>query len=281
MSLSKESVFIPHVNKLLDTLAAELERPRELSPRVLNYIGGNYDVEHDAVGRFLVEELPKLEDYEIDLILSPVFTPKLTDQAIFAELLGTESVEREKWPGLIEQLVARPVRAQLVTLDQAAHPVQLREVTIERYVHRLRLEATIPKTVYELIEQLPSEDRPQLKAIARRSVWENPETANILERYLRAAKERGRYTLDDTLLLLELIEGRKPASLPELLTDIPRWQEALRHQIEVAAGPKPFFSQDIERMHGGGRDQRRADDFRLSAKEREFAFLERLAEVLQ
>src|SRR5207249_12263890 len=78
------------VSNLLEALARELERPRELSPRVLNYIEGNYSVEHDAVGAFLTEELPKLEDYEIDLILSPVFTPKLADQAVFAELLGPE-----------------------------------------------------------------------------------------------------------------------------------------------------------------------------------------------
>src|SRR5690349_18959511 len=166
---------------LVVALAAELERPRELSPRVLNYIGDNYSVEKEGIGAFLVEQLPKLEDYEIDLILSPVFTPKLDDQAIFAELLGRESVEREKWPELIQQLAARPVRAQLVTLDQKAHSVQLREVTIERYVHRLRLEATIPETVFELVEKLPSGDRPKLKAIARRAAWENGDAAAILE----------------------------------------------------------------------------------------------------
>ena len=78
--------------KLLETLAVELERPRELPPRVVKYIGGTYSVEYEAVGSFLVDELPKVEDYELDLILSPVFTPKLTDQAVFAELLGTKSI---------------------------------------------------------------------------------------------------------------------------------------------------------------------------------------------
>jgi hypothetical protein len=268
------------VKKVIEALAAELERPRELTPRVLNYIGGNYDVEHDAIGAFLVEELPKLEDYEIDLILSPVFTPKLSDQAVFAEMLGRDQVARGQWPELIRQLAVRPTIAQLVTLDGIAHSVKLREVTIERYVHRLRLEATIPERLFELLEQLPAADRPMLKAIARRSVWENASAAAILESYLRAAVKRGSYTVADVQALLELIEGRKPASLSDLLEHIPIWQEALRHQIEVAAGPKPFFSQDIERMHGGGRDQRRGDDFRLSAKEREFQFLGRLQKIL-
>ncbi|HSU87650.1 MAG TPA: hypothetical protein VLL56_02380, partial [Terriglobia bacterium] len=125
---------------LVVALAAELERPRELSPRVLNYIGDTYSVEKEGIGTFLVEELPKLEDYEIDLVLSPVFTPKLADQAVFAELLGRDSVPREQWPAIIQELVARPTRAQLLTLDGKAHTVVLREVTIERYVHRLRLE---------------------------------------------------------------------------------------------------------------------------------------------
>ena len=268
------------MKKLVETLAAELERPRELSPRVLNYIGGNYSVEHDAIGAFLVEELSKLEDYEIDLILSPAFTPKLADQAVFAQLLGRDQVGREEWPGLIQELVTRATTARLVTLDGVAHPVKLREVTIERYVHRLRLEAKISESVFERIEKLPVSDQPMLKAIARRSVFENSSAAAILESYLRAAVNQGLYTLEDAHALLDLMEGRKPASLRDLVEHIPIWEEALRHQIEVAAGPKPFFSQDIERMHGGGRDQRGQDEMRLSAKEKEFAFLGRLQKIL-
>jgi len=268
------------VKKLVDTLAAELERPRELSPRVLNYIGGNYEVEHDAIGAFLVEELPNLEDYELDLILSPVFTPRLNDQAVFAEILGRDRVGREEWPALIQQLIARPTCAQLVTLDGVGHSVKLRAVTIERYVHRLRLEATIPESLCGLLKGLPASDQPMLKAIARRSVWENSGSAAILEGYLLAAVKRDSYSLGDAVALLELTESRKPTGLNDLVEHIPIWLDALRHQIEVAAGPKPFFSQDIERMHGGGRDQRGQDDLRLSAKEKEFAFLGRLQEIL-
>lgn len=268
------------MKNVVEALATELEGPRELSPRVLNYIGGNYDVEHDEIGAFLADQLANLEDYEIDLILSPVFTPKLADQATFAEILGRDQISRGEWPRIIEQLVARPVTAKLVTQDGVAHPVKLREVTIERYVHRLRLEATIPDSVFGLVEQLPASDRPMLKAIARRNAFENPGTARVLESYLRAVIKQNQYTLADVNALLELMESRKPANLSDLIERIPVWREALRHQIEVAAGPKPFFSQDIERMHGGGRDQRSHDEMRLSAKENEFAFLGRLEKIL-
>ena len=267
--------------QLVETIAAELERPRELSARVLNYISGHYSVDEDAIGSFLANELPKLEDYEIDLILSPVFTPKLSDQAIFADQLGTESISRDQWAGLVQQLVARPVRAQLVTVDGKHHSVNLREVTIERYVYRLRLDAKVPEALFKLADEIPaSADRPLVKAVVRQVVWENAGTREILERFLTAAIHGEAYSLDDTLALLNLVEGRKPANLTELVARIPGWQEALRRHIDVACGPKPFFNEDIRALHGGGRDQRAQDGIRMSAKEKDLEFLDRLQRLL-
>jgi hypothetical protein len=269
------------VSALIEVLATELERPRELSPRVLNYISGTYGTDPDGIGAFLVNELPKLEDDEIDLILSPVFTPKLADQSVFAELLGHKSIPRDQWVGLIQQLVARPTRARLLTPDGQAHVVPLRDVSIERYVHRLRLEAVIPESVLTLLERMPvSTDRPLLRAIARRPVFENSGSREILERYLVALIDHGGYNMDDMIELLNLAENRKPTNVSDLQASIPRWAESLREQIDKASGPKPFFHQQVEIMHGGGRDQRRQDDTRLSVKEHELAFLLRLQDLL-
>jgi hypothetical protein len=268
-------------SSLVDALAHELERPRELSARVLNYIGGTYGVDQDAIGSFLTNELGKLEDYEIDLILSPVFTPRIADEAIFAELLGAATVRREEWTGLVHELEQRPTRAQLVTPDGERHAVPLREVTIERYVHRLRLEGTIPEPMFTLLDRIPAiEDRPLLRAIARRPVWENQGIREILERYLATATQSGTYSLPDAMQLLHLAENRKPSSVQDLLASIPRWTEALREQIDAAGGPKQFFHQGVEAMHGGDRDQRQQDEIRLSAKENELAFLRRLQKLL-
>jgi len=266
---------------LLETLAAELERPRELSARVQNYIGDTYGIDRDAIGSFLLEVLPTLEDHEIDLVLSPVFTPKLADQAVFAALLGSASVPREQWPSLIQQLIARPTRARLITSDGKEHSVPLRDVTIERYVHRLRLEATISESLFNLIDSIePAADRGLLKAIARRPVWENVGTGDILVSYLSAAQRTGGSQIQDATDLLDLVENRKPSNLIDLLANLPRWQEMLRQQIDVSSGPKPFFSKDAEAMHGGGRDRRRHEDVRILAKQRELDFLLKLEQIL-
>src|SRR5437016_4267663 len=55
------------VQQLIDTIFTELERPREITAQVVKYLDGAYAVDRDAVPAFLLQELPKLEDYEHDL----------------------------------------------------------------------------------------------------------------------------------------------------------------------------------------------------------------------
>jgi len=267
---------------LIDALAAELERPRELAPRVLNYITGTYELDPANVGAFLENQLPQLEEDEVDLVLSPVFTPKLADQAVFAELLGAAPIPREQWPELVRELAARPTRATLVTPDGTRHIVPLREVTIERYLHRLRLEAAIPDSVFALLEKVPAQtDRPVVRAIARRGAWETSGSREILEQYLKAIIGNRTYELSDLLQLMDLVETRRPKDVSTLLASIPGWTEALREQIEKGSAPKPFFHQQVEMMHGLARDQRGPDEAKVSAKERELAFLLKLQQILQ
>ena len=268
------------MSRLLETLIAELERHRELSSRVVNYITGTYEVDIDALGSFLVEKLPGLEDHEVDLILSPVFTPRLHDQAVFADLLGSESIPRDRWPAIVQELAARPTRAQLVTPDGRAHVVPLPEVAIERYVHRLRLEGTISPFVLDRIASISAvSEHPMLKAIARRAVWENKGREQILACYLTNAASRVMYSLGDTLDLLDMLESHKAVDVTDLLAQISARREVLKTQISTGSGAKFFFSPRIEEMHGGDRDQRSNQDAGTAPKERELALLNRLEQV--
>lgn len=266
---------------ILEVLAAELERPREITAQVRNHLTGTYGLTREAIGPFLAGELPKLEDYEIDLILSPLFTPTLDDQAVFAERLGRDSVPVEQWPEWIAHLVARPTRAPLVTEDGQTHSLALRAVTVERFVRRLRLDATIPEPLFKLLTTYPSaSDRPLLKAIARRAIWTREARREILVRYLLNSSAPGHPAKDDAVGLLKLMETYEPADREELLAQIPHWQQVLHQELNTGAGASPFFNERVEAMHGGGRDQRRHDTGRRHAKENELAFLDRLQRLL-
>jgi hypothetical protein len=274
-------VDIRPMPKLVETLAAELERPRQLPSQVVHHLSGTYGIDREAVGAFLVKELPQLQDYEVDLALAAVFTPTLQDQAVFSEVLGQGSVPVVQWPALIQQLVTRPTCAHLVTADGEDHALPLREVTLERYVHRLRLDATIPKALFKLIsETAPVADLPVLKAIARRAIWEDASRREILVRCLTPTMGGDAHRIEDVVQLLKLAETYRPADVAGLLGQIPRWLQIIRQEITEGTGPKPFFNERVQDMHGGGRDQRRQDDACISAKESERAFLERLLKVL-
>ena len=267
------------VPSLIDTIASELERPRDITTQVAKHLDGAYGVERDAIGPFLEDRLPKLEDDEHDLILSPLFTPKLSDQAMFADLLGSRSIPKNEWPALIQELVNRPTVAHLVTIEQQTHKVVLREVSIERYVKRLRLDGTISASMMKLIDQTPAADQPMLKAVARRTIWESTARGEMLVRVLTQSLADGNYNLKDIVDLLRLTEDYQPVDASALLARIPRWIKLLEEEINSGGGPKPFFSQTVQQLHGGN-DQRQSDEARIEAKRIELGFLERVQRIL-
>lgn len=260
---------------LINVLAGELERPRPLPAQVVKHLSGTHGVERENIGEFLVRELPALEDYEIDLALAPVFTPTLAEQAVFAELLGEHSVPTSEWPELARTLTERPTIAHLVTDDGTAHAVPLRDVSIERFVHRLRLNGTIPPALFTLIAQrVPVANQPFIKAIARRATWELSSRAPILMSFLKQSEASAESWSDDASRLLRLVETYEPVDIPDLLGRIPHWEQVLRHEISAGGSPKPFFNERVQELHGGGRDQRgRAD---VSPQQQELNFLSRL-----
>ena len=268
------------VSQLIETLARELERPREVPDRIVDNIWSTHEIDLDEVGAFLETGMADLEEHEYELILSPLFTPKLTDQVVFAELLGVESVPREDWPALVEQLEARPTRAELVTRE-GDYRVALQEVILERYVYRLRLDGAIPEPVWSLIDQDAFTEESQLfKAIARRAIWDTDARRNILATYLSGAARDGLYADGDCAEFLQLAEDFKPRDMDHLMGRIPQLQKSLQEDIDSEDNPKPFFSDQIQANHGFDRDQRKQDDGRLAAKKNELAFLDRLHQAL-
>lgn len=265
---------------LLELLASELERPRPVTPQVVNHLIATHGVDRARVGEFLSERMRNLEDFEFELVLAPLFTPTLRDQAVFADLLGRDAVPQEAWPDLVGLLAARPTVAQLLTPEGRSVPVALRPVVLERYVHRLRLDGTITRPLFERIEsRVPEADRPLLKAIARRAIWAEPGRAAILAEWLDAAVDTEPFPVSDAVALLKLVESYEPPDLDALRALLPHWQEVLRQEIRDAAAPRAFLNERIQEMHGGARDQRRPDEARIAAKHEEVALLERLARV--
>ena len=269
------------MQSFIDLVARELEKPRTLLKQVADHAGSHYEVSRDELGGFLENRVAELEEFEMDLLFSPQFTPTLVDQEAFSGLLDRELLPRDRWEDLVAALVARPTVARLVTADGAEHPVTLAEVTIERFVSRLNLDAAIPEPLAGLLTSMPpAEDRDLLKALARRPYFHVEGHREILFRFLVTTTGGDEYALGDVLLLLELVETYRPSDAADLVSRIPHWLEVLENEVTAASQPKPFFAERVQELHGGGRDQRHSDGQFIDRKQRNMAFLRRLAEIL-
>ena len=269
------------MQKFVELIARELEKPRPLLKQVVDHASSHYEVSRDELGEFLETKTGELEEFEIDLLLSPQFTPTLVDQAAFSALLDEELLPPDLWDGLVAELAKRPTVAQLVTEDGAAHPVTLTEVSLERFVCRLNLGAEIPEPLAKLLASMPpADDRNLLKAIARRPYFRTDPHREILFRFLVKTTSGDGYSLTDVLSLLELVETYQPADNADLVSRIPHWLEVLENEVTAASQPKPFFAARVQELHGGGRDRRHADESLIDRKQRNMNFLKRLEAVL-
>jgi hypothetical protein len=266
------------VQQLLELVCAGLERPRTVTAQVMKHITDNHAISRDSIGKFLIHQLPTLEEFEFELVLAPLFTPTLADQSPVAALLAQSSFPAQRWPELVRALCARPAMAALVTDEDVTSRIPLQEVVVQRYVHRLRLDGSIAAPVWAALRASTSED-PALKAIARRAVWEKPGRTQILLQHLMFSQAD--CLVSDAIALLGLVETYEPASPAELLARIPHWQNVLRESMNSGAGSKPFFNERVEELHGGGRDQRRQDQSRLMIQEQEMNFLTRLKSLME
>ena len=101
----------------VDAVAMKLERPRALLKQVVDHLASHYSVSRDELGAFFTSQLDALEDFEVDLLFSPLFTPTLTDQAVFSDLLDLQPLPTSEWPVLLRKLTDRPTVAHLTAED--------------------------------------------------------------------------------------------------------------------------------------------------------------------
>ncbi len=265
---------------LLAALARELERPRELPDQVVRHLNTAYGIGPEEVGAFLDTRLADLEDYEIDLVLSPIFTPALPDQAKFVTWLGATALTEAAIAELVDTLTRRPTVAHLITSEGASHAVTLRAVTIARYVRRLRLDGAIAEPIHHRLKLVTTDANRDLAfAVARRSIWTAAGRLEILQRFFDQAQEWD-WTPADLLTLLRLVEGYEPSGFNDFHQRLPGWIESVRREANAAINPKPFFNERVEELHGGGRDQRPAGDVRAEARQNELKLLLHLQRML-
>lgn len=250
---------------LLKKLAEDLSRERVISPQVLEYISGHYHVGEADLADFFANRIPELEEYELDLIFSPLFTPTFEDKAGYAPILEAEALDAQEIRQTVQMLVEKPVYGHFLTPRRENIPMVLKDVMIERFVGRLSLDKPIHPDVYAAIEAaVPENSRPQVVTLARNSVWQDLWRQEMFKAFLTVFHKRHNFALEKVSYLTDFVRTYRPSGLEDLERQLESLIQSCRKDLESVQG-RSFHDPHLKELYAD------ADAFNAAVREEERA----------
>ncbi|MBY0451166.1 MAG: hypothetical protein K2X01_11135 [Cyanobacteria bacterium] len=223
---------------LLELLKQDLSAPRELSAQVMHVIVDQFGFAEESLAAFFAEKASTLEDFELDLIFSPLFTPSTADRERYVRVLGPDCLQATDLHHLSEALVSLGEEGNLqaqLALSLSAGPVfsmPLKDVMIDRYLHRLALDKTLPAEVFAVIADpataLQEPDKAALNVLGRETVWQTRERYTLLIAMIQVSLARNTFSIDRLRYLTDFMRTYRPASA----FDLPKQLESLIRSCE-------------------------------------------------
>jgi hypothetical protein len=139
-------------------LAEMLCRPRPLKPQTERQLAPHLAEHSSKLSTFLMCAGDILEEYELDIVFGPLFTPTLDERAELSDLLTGAQPTSNEVDQLVKDLSGQVHFASVLLPDGTRAQLALHEVMIERYIRLLRLDqAPDGVTVAALRRALPSD----------------------------------------------------------------------------------------------------------------------------
>lgn len=218
-------------------LAEDLSEERPISRQVQEYITDHYGYSVDDLPRFCTEKVAELEDYELDLVFSPLFTPTLEDRAEYMPILAEGHLPKADIARITKELVERSIYGHFITPDRQNIPMVLKDVSIERFVDRLYLERPIDESVYQAIEKtVPANDRPMTQVLARKPGWQDSWRKEMLKAFLETFEKRKNFNIGKVTYLTDFLRTYRPGCIQDLERQLESLIESCRKDLENVAG---------------------------------------------
>jgi len=240
-----------------------LREPRSLKPQTERQLAG-YLAEHSSsVAGFLLCASEVLEEYELDVLFGPVFTPTLQDRAALADLLMDGPVAETEIRRIVEELSREAGHAMIRMPDGSEARLTLHEVMVDRFVKLLRLQrGPDAVTARSIWQALPGDLATAAIALccepgmtAKHQKW----FADFVA-YVSANDE---VTEDLLRTTAEFIAGQKLLEPAALLAAAEALARATEGTAAQAAGGHSYWSADVAQHHqyrGEGKvDRERAE----------------------
>lgn len=256
--------------QLKSRLASMLRRPRPLKPQTERQLA-SYLAEHSSkLSTFLMCAPDVLEDYELEIVFGPLFTPTLDERAELADLLlpPGDRPTTQQLDQLVKDLRAEVPFAAVLLPDGTQAQLALHEVMIDRYLRLLRLEeGPDAATASSLRDALPAE----LWSIAIALCSERGMTTGH-QRWFAAFVHHASARHDLTRAMLEttteFIAQQKSLEHHALLTAAEALSRATEGTAAYAAGGHAYWSPDVAQHHQY-RGEGKIDQERLEQRQAE------------
>jgi len=263
--------------QLKQRLADMLRRPRLLKPQTQRQMASHL-AEHNADLRsLLLCAADVLEEYELDVVFGPVFTPTIDERAELADLLFHWHPTQQQVEQIIREISTEMPHAVVRLPDGEQASLSLHEVMVDRFVRLLRLEHGPDATVAAA-----------LRDAVPPGLW-NLGIALLCERGMTAAHQkwfvdfvnhisrRRQFTAELMRTAAEFVAAQPSLDAAGLLSAGEALLRATRQTAAYASGGHAYWSPDVAQHHQY-RGQGRVDQQQIAQRQAE---LERVAVLLE
>lgn len=261
--------------QLISKICEELSAERVLTKQVLDHLMSHHEVTPETLGGYFKRiretaavEMDGIEDYEIDLTFSPLFTPRLNDRAKYSRILDTVEVKHEHIEAIIDTVRNKKLEACFREHDDT-YCMPLHEVLIRRYVRLLNLAAPLSRKMKECVEQfVPGEAQDVAKAFARDPVWLPEHRQDFLASFLKTFKERNNFSLEKMDFLTDFVRTYRTKNILDMKEQLKNFIDACTEDIHKIEGGHYLYYHDlIERHYMGSDNEQQLSENLLHLKE--------------
>jgi hypothetical protein len=268
-------------DQLRARLATLLSKPRSLKPQTQRQLEQHLAEHSSDLSSFLLCASAVLEDYELDIVFGPLFTPTIDERAELADLLFHWRPSIEQLRQLVDDICTDVPHVTVMLPDGNLAKLTTHEVMIDRFVRLLRLDAgPDAATAAALRDALPAELWPIAIAL-------------LCERGMSEAHQHffaafvnhlslNRVPISRGLLetAAEFLAGQKSFNHAALLAAAEALMRATEGTAAYASGGHTYWSPDVAQHHHY-RGEGKVDQERLEQRQAELQHVTALVEGLR
>ncbi len=237
------------LNELKARVIDMLVRPRPIRPQTERQLP-QFLAEHtDNLNVFFLGASELLEEYELDLLFAPHFTPTFDDSVEVSDLLYHWRPTEPELDQLTRQIFAEAPPAIVQMSDGTDVQLTLHEVMVERFIRLLRLtHAADSESAASLRDALPAGLWPVAMALVRQRGF-TPAKQQWVADFVNHAAGRHEVTQRFLVLLCEFIAAQQTLASEPLAQAISATVAAHRDSVTRVSSGHAYWSPDVAQHH--------------------------------